>query len=416
MTIKRKSTRAILFLQMLFILSAFALLSVRSGRFDMVVALSGATLAFFNIAQFNIVRLLLKHIDRFSFLTAQFLWSLGIIVLYRISQSVALKQFLVLVIGTFAMIVTMLVIRHTRNFGKLNWFFMVLAILLLLSTLLFARIIGGAKNWIDLGFFSFQPSEFVKVLFIMISAYFLSTREKLASFLPYVAFTGACVVLLVAEKDLGAGLLISATFLIVFFVATGRLFTTILGVGVLGTGAYASYKVFSHVQTRVLVWLDPWAYYNNEGYQIVQGLIALASGGLLGVGLGRGMPDVIPANYTDYIFTVVGEEFGIIFCACIIVFYLVFIVRGILIALNADSLYDALLVFGCTAMLSLQSFIIIGGVIKLIPLTGITLPFISYGGSSLLASMIQLGIIQGVALKNGRRDEAELEMMGGGIQ
>lgn len=261
-----------------------------------------------------------------------------------------------------------------------------------------------------------QPSEFAKVLFLMVSAYFFSTREKLSSFIPYLLFTGLCVVLLVAEKDLGAGLLIGVTFLIVFFVATGRVFLTAAGVGMLGAGAYASYKIFAHVRTRVLVWLDPWPYYNDQGYQIVQGLMALASGGLLGVGLGRGLPEVIPANYTDYIFTVIGEEFGILFCVFIILLYLVFIVRGILIALDADSSYDALLVFGCTAMLSLQSFIIIGGVIKLIPLTGITLPFISYGGSSLLASMIQLGIIQGVALKNGRRDERELEMMGGGIQ
>ena len=169
------------------------------------------------------------------------------------------------------------------------------------------------------------------------------------------------------------------------------------------------------MQTRVEVWLDPWATYKGQGYQIVQGLLALASGGLFGVGLGRGMPDVIPVSESDYIFTVIGEEFGIIFGIIVILFYLVFIVRGILIALNARSTYDALLVFGCTAMLSLQSFIIIGGVIKLIPLTGVTLPYISYGGSSLLSSMIQLGIIEGVAIKNGQKDEEELAEMGGEI-
>ena len=167
--------------------------------------------------------------------------------------------------------------------------------------------------------------------------------------------------------------------------------------------------------TRVQVWQDPWATYNGQGYQIVQGLLALASGGLFGVGLGRGMPEVIPVRESDYIFTVIGEEFGIIFGIITILFYLVFIVRGILIALNARSTYDALLVFGCTAMLTLQSFIIIGGVIKLIPLTGVTLPYISYGGSSILSSMIQLGIIQGVAIKNGQKDEEELAEMGGEI-
>lgn len=244
------------------------------------------------------------------------------------------------------------------------------------------------------------------------SAYFLSTREKLFSFIPYIGFTGICVVLLVAAKELGTGLLLCGTFLILFFAATGRVLLTLLGVGVFGAGAYASYHIFSHVRTRVEVWLDPWASYNDQGYQIVQGLMALASGGLFGVGLGNGMPSVIPASHTDYIFSVIGEEFGILFAGVVIVFYLVFIVRGMLIALNAENTYDALLVFGCTCMLSLQGFIIIGGVIKLIPLTGITLPFVSYGGSSLLSSMIQLGIIEGVAIKNGKREEKELRMMG----
>ena len=226
-------------------------------------------------------------------------------------------------------------------------------------------------------------------------------------------FTAVCVMLLVVEKDLGAALLISGTFLIMFYAATGRTWLTLLGVGILGGGAFASYKLFSHVRTRVEVWQDPWSVYQDGGYQIVQGLMALASGGLLGVGLGRGMPEVIPVRSSDYIFAVIGEEFGIIIGIFVIIFYLVFIVRGILIALDARSTYDALLVFGCTAMLSLQSFIIIGGVIKLIPLTGITMPFVSYGGSSILASMIQLGIIEGVAVKNGKADEAALEMMGG---
>ena len=145
----------------------------------------------------------------------------------------------------------------------------------------------------------------------------------------------------------------------------------------------------------------------------MQGLLALAAGGLLGVGLGCGMPSVIPAAQTDYIFTVIGEEFGIIVGVMVIAFYIVFIFRGMIIARDTDNSFDGILVFGCTAMLALQSFIIIGGVIKLIPLTGITLPFISYGGSSLTSSLIMVGIIEGVAIKNGMRDEKEIDEMGG---
>lgn len=410
--LSKRSTKAILLLQQIFILSAFGLLAIRNGEVDWLAAGVGAALCVFNLLQYNILKVAFRHLDRFVLLAAQFLWSVGLIVIYRIRADYAIKQGIILMGSTIVMVIVMLIIRSSKDFGKWNWVFMLLAIALLGSTLILSRTIGGAKNWIDLGLFSFQPSEFAKILFIMGSAYFLSTREKLFSFIPYIGFAGICVVLLVAAKELGTGLLLSGTFLILFFAATGRVLLTLLGVGVFGAGAYASYHIFSHVRTRVEVWLDPWASYNDQGYQIVQGLMALASGGLFGVGLGNGMPGVIPASHTDYIFSVIGEEFGILFAGVVIVFYLVFIVRGMLIALNAENTYDALLVFGCTCMLSLQGFIIIGGVIKLIPLTGITLPFVSYGGSSLLSSMIQLGIIEGVAIKNGKREEKELRMMG----
>ena len=144
--------------------------------------------------------------------------------------------------------------------------------------------------------------------------------------------------------------------------------------GAFALGAFLSYKMFDHVKTRVEVWQDPWATYNDKGYQIVQGLLAIASGGLIGTGLGLGMPEVIPVGTSDYIFAAISEEFGIIVAIAIIALYLVFIIRGILIAMDARTTFDKLLVFGATVMLSLQSFIIIGGVIKLIPLTGITMP------------------------------------------
>ncbi|MBR0438452.1 MAG: FtsW/RodA/SpoVE family cell cycle protein [Clostridia bacterium] len=410
--IQSRSTAAVVVLQTLFTLSAFTLLSIRNGVFDPWALIMGAGLSAFNIVQYYLLKKMFRSMDHFVILVSQFLWSVGIVEIYRISQRYAVRQAIFLVFGTAVMMIVISVIKSSRDFGKLNWLFMGGAVILLASTLVLSRAIGGARNWINIGPFSFQPSEFAKILFIMSSAYFLSTRDKLTSFIPYIIFTAVCVILLVVAKELGTGLLICATFLILFYSATGRKLLTILGIGVFGAGAYGSYRLFSHVRTRVEIWRDPWASYNAEGYQIVQGLLALASGGLFGTGLGKGMPGAIPASHTDYIFTVIGEEFGLIFAAILIVFYLVFIVRGMIIAMNTDSIYDALLVFGCTAMLSVQSFIIIGGVIKLIPLTGITLPFVSYGGSSLLSSMIQLGIIEGISIKNGSRDDRELEMMG----
>lgn len=415
MTIKRKSAFAILAFMLLFLLTASLLLSIKDGKFDYVVLILGALACVVILLEYNLLRALFKHLDRFVLLIATFLWSIGLVVLYRIDPETAMKQFLFIIVGSIIMIATMFIMKRSHDFGKLNWVFMGICIALLASSLILGETTSGAKNWIDLKFISIQPSEFAKILFIIISAYFFATRERIVSFIPYGIFTAACVLILVAARDLGAALLFSGTFLVMFFTGTGRILWTIGGIGVFAGGALVSYKLFGHVRDRVAIWQDPWANYHGAGYQIVQGLIALASGGLLGTGLGLGYPSAIPANHTDYIFTVICEEFGIVAGIIIIAFYLVFVVRGLLIALNARNKFDAILVFGCTAMLALQTFIIIGGVIKLIPLTGITMPFVSYGGSSMLSSMIQLGIIEGIAIKNGQRDEEELVQMGGEV-
>ena len=416
MSLKKKSAGAVILFLVLFIVSSFILLSFKHGSFDVKTFLFGFAFGLYVLVQYNLLSVSFRHIDRFVLLAAQILYSIGIVVIYRISPSLAIKQFMFLLIGSIIMIPMIFLIKNNNGFGKYNWFFMSFSLLLLGGTLIFGRTVGGARNWIYLGPFSIQPSEFAKILYVIVSAYFLSTRDKLTAFIPYVIYTGVCLVIQVAAKDLGSTLLIGLTFIVMFYTTTGRVFTTLAGVGVLGIGAFASYHIFSHVRTRVMIWQDPWAYYNSSGYQIVQGLLALASGGLLGVGLGCGMPNVIPASQTDYIFTVIGEEFGIIVGVLIIAFYIVFIFRGMLIAMDSDNSFDGSLVFGCTAMLALQSFIIIGGVIKLIPLTGITLPFISYGGSSLISSLLMVGIIEGVAIKNGKRDENELNKIGGVLQ
>lgn len=418
MTLKRRSARAMMALLVIMILAAFALLSLRNtadGKYDFIALPFGALVCFYMVFSAGMYAKAFRHFDKLTLYIAYFLIAVGLIVLYRINTAYAMRQFIMVLGGSLIMLIVIKFIRSTKDFGRFNWLFMVLTLGLMASTLALGRVVGGARNWLSIGGITVQPSELCKVFFIIISAYFLSTRHNLRAFIPYLCFTAGCVIILVAAKDLGAGLLFAGTFLLMFYAATGRKLLTLGGLGVLAVGAVGSYKLFSHVRTRVEVWRDPWSVYQDQGYQIVQGLIALASGGLFGVGLGQGMPQVIPAAQTDYIFAVIGEEFGIIIGIMIVAFYLLLIVRGILIAINARSTFDALLVFGATIMLALQSFIIIGGVIKLIPLTGITLPFVSYGGSSMVVSLMQMGIIQGVAIKNGQADEAEIEMMGGMI-
>lgn len=415
MTIKKFSTYFIMTLLQLFIITAFGLLSLREGFFDVRAIVWGIILALYILLQYNMLRSAFRFMDQFVLLTAQFLFSLGMVMLYRMDPDAAIKQFAIYILSTFIMIAAILVIRKAKQLEKYYIFYMICALILLIAPALIGRTIGGAKNWISIGGISIQPSEFAKVLYILVSAFYLNNKTTIREFIPYVLFTGLCVLILIFEKDLGAALLICGTFIIMFLAATGRIFLTGLGCMGIGLGAVICTKLFPHVQNRVNVWRDPWSVYYEGGYQIVQGLMALASGGLFGTGLGLGMPSYIPASTTDYIFAVIGEEFGIVVAIFVILFYVLLIVRGILIAINARNTFDALLVFGCCSMLALQSFIIIGGVIKLIPLTGITLPFVSSGGTSIMNSMLMLGIIEGIAVKNGELDEEKLDLMEGVI-
>ncbi len=415
MVLERKGAGALLVFIILFLLSGTGLLAFRTGSFDIGIMAYGLGAVLLMLLAYNLAALIFRHIDRITLVICFFLASVGLIVLARLDMDEAIKQLIWLCLGCIVMFAAVVVIKRAHDFGRLNYFLMAASFGLLAFAYLFGDTTYGAKNWVNLGFISFQPSEIAKVLFIIVSAYFFAqSRARLASII-YAAYVGACVIVLVLSNDLGAALLFAGTFLIMFFAGTGRTLLTLLGIGVGAAGAIASYYVIPHVKTRVQIWQNPWTYYQTTGYQIVQGLMAIAAGGMLGTGLGLGYPEAIPVGTSDYIFAAICEEFGIVFGVITILLYLVFIIRGMIIARNADSRFDALLVFGATCMLSLQSFIIIGGVIKLIPLTGITLPFVSAGGSSLIACMGLVGIIEGVAVKNGERDEREITAVGGEV-
>lgn len=411
----RRSASIVLFLIILLVLSAFGLLAFRDGEFDIFAVFMGVGACVVYLLLYNILKSIFKHIDRYVLIICILLFSLGLIIQYRLNSQTAFKQLIWFCIGIAALLTALFVIKNAGTFGKWNFAFLLGTVFLLLLSLFFARVIGGAKNWINIGPFTVQPSEFAKLFFIITAAYYFSRNNRIILLLPYLLFSGACIFILVLSKDLGAAILYAFTTLTMFFGGTGKALWTLFGFGILSGGAYASYKIFPHVQTRVDIWRNPWVAERTEGYQIVQGLMAIASGSLLGMGLNLGSPFAIPASHTDFIFAVICEEFGIIIGIAVIIFYLLFILRGALIALNARTLFHQLLVFGCTAMLSLQCFVIIAGVIKMIPLTGITLPFISYGGSSMISCMALVGIIEGVAVKNGEMDEKEIKSIGGEI-
>ena len=313
--------------------------------------------------------------DKLLLAIANFLCALGVLILYTTDRgagtSRGIQQAIYYGAGIIAMLACIFVVRYVRRWGFLIKVVMLGAAALLALPLAIGTEQNGATNWINIGGTSVQPSELVKLALLLILSWYMSRRR----FLPWFAFAVFSLLVLMLQQDLGTALIYYATTLFLFYASTGNLPLTGLGLVGAGGAAVLGYAMFAHVKKRVAIWRNPWIYYETSGYQIVQMLMAIASGGLFGVGLGLGAPRVIPVYFTDCIFAVICEQFGVIFGALV-------------------------LAMGATVMLGIQTFIIIGGVLKLIPLTGVTMPFVSYGGTSLVSCMGLIGLIQGVASVN----------------
>jgi cell division protein FtsW (lipid II flippase) len=214
--------------------------------------------------------------------------------------------------------------------------------------------------------------------------------------MPAILFAGACLALLMLQRDLGTALIYYLTTVVMFYAACGNVPLTMLGLLGGAGAAVMGYRMFAHVKARVAMWRNPWSDPLDKGYQIIQALLAVSSGGLFGVGLGQGTPEKIPMYYNDFIFAVICEQLGIVFGLLVIAAYAALIVRCVHVALRSRRSFDLLLGCGVAAMLAIQTFMIVGGIIKMIPLTGVTMPFVSYGGSSLISCMAMIGIVHGI--------------------
>ena len=334
---------------------------------------------------------------------------IGITFVTRLQPDASLGQVVFLFLGVALMVGTLAVVKNLEVVKRYKYVLGIAGIILLVLPMFIGTEIYGSKLWIKIGGFQFQPGEFAKVLIVLFLAGYLAENRELLSIsnrtvlgikfprlrllYPLFIVWGVCLLVVAFERDLGSALLFYTIFLIMLYVATGRVSYVIIGLALLAVGAFGMYQIMSHVQVRVAIWLDPFSDAQNLGYQIVQSLFSLADGGLAGVGIGKGMADIIPVVASDMIFAAIGEEMGLLGGSAVLLLFMLFAVRGLTTAARAKSDLAAFSATGLTAAISFQAFTIVGGVTKLIPLTGVTLPFMSQGGSSLLASFVIVALL-----------------------
>lgn len=353
--------------------------------------------------------------DPFLLPTVSLLNLLGLVMIHRLDfastgRSDAPLQLTWTAVGVCFFIV--LLTRNPREFARYMWTSGIAGLVLLaLPALLPSRIseVNGARIWIRVFGLSIQPGEFAKIaLLIFFASYLVRTREALRSAgrrfagitFPQLRNSGPLLAawllsvgLLALERDLGTSLLFFGTFVLLIYVATERASWAALGFVLFGAGAFVAYRLFGHVQERFNIWLDPWPYAQDQAYQLVQGLYGLATGGIFGTGLGQGRPGIVPFAKTDFIFSAFAEELGLAGVMALLLLFGVVIQRILKIALSASDTFSQLLVSGVAILFALQTFVVVGGVTRLIPVTGLTTPFLSYGGSSLVVNWALVALV-----------------------
>ena len=354
-------------------------------------------------------------VDRAILILVLLLCSVGLISLSDIAKAnvTPRTQAIYAVGGIGAMFAGAAFIRAWRNWKKYTPWLMALCLMVLASPYL--PVIGiykyGARNWIGFGGFSVQPSEFMKPVLILCLASGFSQRPRFVKCIPTIAFAAACCGILLAEKDLGAVLLYFLTTVAMYYVATSNAFISLAGLGMGAVAAVLAYRALPYVQGRVAIWKNPWSDPENLGYQLVHALIAIGSGGLFGMGLGLGMPRNIPLYHSDFIFAAITEEFGLIFAVGLLAVYVLIIMRGLIVAFNARTSFHSLTAFGLVIMLGLQTMLIAGGNTKLLPLSGVTLPLVCYGGSSLVSTFFSMGLLLGLSSMNAEDEARDIEVL-----
>ena len=356
--------------------------------------------------------------DLTLFPAAMLLASLGLIMIGRLKPALFLTQMRWLLLGLIVYLFLVFLGERVLRLLSYPYLLGVFCLLLLCSALFFGTEIGGSRNWIVFGPFAVQPSEFGKIVIIMFLAAYLTEHREVLTLprhrllwlkLPVLRFIapllliwGVAILMFVVQRDLGSALLFFGIAVSMTYMATGRKSYVALAFAFFLGAAALSYSFFSHVRVRFNIWLDPWSDPSGSAYQVVQSLFALGSGGVWGAGFAHGHPNLIPEVHTDFIFAAIAEELGLLGSLGVMLVFALFFYRAVRIALACQEETRMLLAAGIAVVFLLQAFIIIAGVTKFLPLTGITLPFVSYGGSSMIASFMLLGILTVLSKKENR--------------
>lgn len=372
------------------------------------------------------VRKLARGADPLFLPVVALLHGIGFVMIARLSERLAGLQATWSLVAVGAFLATLVLVDRIGDLRRYQFTSLAIGVALLLLPMVpgVGFISGGARIWVNIGPINFQPGEFAKIALAVFFAGYLDERRELLiaadrrflgipvpefrHFLPLILAWMMSVIVMVGERDLGSSLLFFALFIVLLWIATERTSVIVIG-GVLFTAsAVAAYNLFSHVKTRVTVWLNPWDQYTGKGYQPIQGLFSLSSGGITGTGLGLGDPGGVPAAHNDFIFAAIGEELGLLGATAVLIAYMLLVGSGFRAALRSDRTFEKLLAVGLTTIIGVQAFIIIGGVIRVVPLTGVTLPFVSYGGSSLVANYVLLALLIRIS-DNSARHLHEIE-------
>ena len=398
--------------------STMAYVSVYAGRYreiDRASIVYGLVFVGIFLALHVVVRVLLPQADPYLLPVTALLAAVGLTEIFRIRPALALLQGQWLLVGALLFVLTVAIVRDHTRLDRYRYLIGALGLALLVVTIVAGTTVNGAKLWIHAFGMSIQPSEFAKLAIVIFLAGYLNDKKVLLSvptrhvlgvpvpatkyFGPLVVMWVLSLLMLIFMKDIGMSLLFMAVFVALLYMATGRGVYVVLGGGLFAVAAALAVRIVPHVHDRFSVWLDPWAKAETTGYQLLQSLFTIADGGVLGAGFGRGFllysnrQPVVPDLQTDFIFAAIANEMGLLGGVAVVLCFLLFFWRGMHIATRAPDGFSKLLAGGLATAFGLQTFIILGGVTRLIPLTGITLPFVSYGGSSITANLVLVALL-----------------------